>query len=58
MEEEKDDNSIESGEENSPEVVSATIEHQDDENGRGEMGGEQRGLGLATNVIWVGVGMR
>ena len=31
-------------------------DHQDDGNGRGEMGGElARGLGLVTNVIWVGV---
>ena len=31
-------------------------DHQDDGNGRGEMGGElARGLGLVTNVILVGV---
>ena len=39
-------------------VCLQTKSDQDDENGRGEMGGEQRGLGLATNVIWVGAGMR
>ena len=39
-------------------VCPQTKSDQDDENGRGEMGGEQRWLGLVTNVIWVGVEMR
>ena len=39
-------------------VCPQTKSDQDDENGRGEMGGEWRGLGLVTNVIRVGVEMR